>query len=80
MYVLSFNIGERAGSFTGDTSDEVLDRLCNKYDHLEFDNKVVDTRYRIKGRKYEFEKYEESSDIVDGDTKVGHYTIKKVDR
>lgn len=83
MYVLTYNIHERSGQYTGDTSDEAFDRLCtlmcNHYDNYNFDNKVVDMRYRIVGRKHQFEKYEETCDIIhEFGQKVGHYTLRLI--
>lgn len=84
MYTLSYNIYYSAGVMGGESIDEVDDKfatlLCNYWDDCTFGDKVYDMRFkRVVGSPVEYERYEESADILDNDgNKVGHYTIKKV--
>lgn len=84
MYTLSYNIYSSVGVMGGESIDEVDDKfarlLCNHWDGCSFDNKVYDMRYkRVIGSPVEYERYEETADIVDSlGKKVGRYTIKKV--
>lgn len=83
MYRLSFNIGDRAGTFEGESSDETFDRLCtlmcNDHDDCSFANEVTDLRFRNNGGIVTFERYEKAGDIVNFyGKKIGHYTNRMV--
>ena len=83
MYTLVYRINERSSSTTGQSIDELDDRLCtimcNYYDDYTFGDKTYDIRYvRVLDAPLKYERYEESADIFDKfGNKAGFYRIKK---
>lgn len=84
MFTLSYNIYESTGVISEESVDEVDDKFttlfCNHWEDCTFGVKSYDMKFsRAIGSHVEYDRYEESADILDNDgNKVGHYTIKKV--
>lgn len=81
MYNLVYKVYENSGIMTGNSADDVNDRLCtvlcNHYDDCEISNKIFDVRYRTD--PVEYIRYEERADIVDsGGKRVGFYKIELI--
>lgn len=80
MYRVTYNLYDRVGTWIGGSSDEVLDLLSDFLgSNFSFENEVYDLRYKASSPPYQFERYEETADIIDDrNKKVGRYWITKV--